>query len=531
MPHDDGSAEPSAAQQALIETFALDGRLVRFAASAGVVVADGRGVKVSVDRGQLVVADGLGRHRRERRFPRADRSIRRLVVLGRSGFLSLEAVRWCEAVGIALMVVDDGVAVLASTRSGCDDARLRRAQAMAWGSPVGLAVALDLLGCKITAQADTCYLLPVPRPDVASTLLMLADTLSGATAVDDARQLEAAAAAAYFEAWSDVEVMFAPTDHQGLPDHWRRFAGRGSPLGSGNRKAAAPINALLNYLYTLAGIEAQVGALALGLDPGLGVIHADTRRRASLALDLVEPLRPHVEGYVLRLVAQRTFRRLDFAELRDGTVRVNPPLTHELAATLPAWAAAVAPVAERTAHCFAVAASGKVGRPAPLTQSNHRHRVGKPEPAPRLPGIVATCKRCGGVLRSGQRAYCPACWPKVRAANFPKAQAKALSERRRRAAAGEPDPSTTPEANQRRRESLAITNAARTVAQAGGWTPQSYDELILPRLAGFELASICEATGLSRSMACRIRSGGVRAGPKHWATLASMSGVELPIQQ
>jgi hypothetical protein len=135
------------------------------------------------------------------------------------------------------------------------------------------------------------------------------------------------------------------------------------------------------------------------------------------------------------------------------------------------------------------------------------------------------------VLRTGQGTYCTPCWPKVRAANFPKAQAKALSERRRRADAGEPDPSTTPEANQRRRESLAITNAARTVAQAGGWTPQSYDELILPRLAGFELAAICEATGLSRSMACRIRSGGVRAGPKHWATLASMSGVELPIQE
>jgi hypothetical protein len=131
---------------------------------------------------------------------------------------------------------------------------------------------------------------------------------------------------------------------------------------------------------------------------------------------------------------------------------------------------------------------------------------------------VIRSQRCGGVLRTGQGTYCTPCWPKVRAANFPKAQAKALSERRRRTAAGEPDPSTSPEANQRRRESLAITNAARMVAQAGGWTPESYDELILPRLAGFDLAAICEATGLGRSMACRIRSGGCAAGPKHWAT-------------
>lgn len=531
MPHDDGSAEPSAAQQALVETFALDGRLVRFAASAGVVVADGRGVKISVDRGHLVVADGLGRHRRERRFPRAERSIRRLVVLGRSGFLTLEAVRWCEAVGIAVVVLDQGEAVLASAHPRVDDSRLRRAQAMAWGSPVGLAVAVDLLGRKVTAHADTCYLLPTPRPDVSSTLLALADTLSGAMTVDEARQLEAVAAAAYFEAWSEVVIRFADECH--LPHHWQRFDGRRSPLmmGSGNRKATTPINALLNYLYTLAGTEARLAAVALGLDPGLGVVHADKKARASMALDLVEPVRPHVEGYVLRLVAERTFRRLDFAEQPDGTVRVNSPLTHELAATMPAWAAAVAPMAERVAHTLAAAASGRVIRSTPLTQANHRHRQGKPEAPARLPGIVATCKRCGGVLRTGQGTYCTPCWPKVRLDLQREASAAAVAARRKRAAAGQVDLAHTPASEGRRLASLRASLDARTAAQGGGWSAESFDAVILPALAAVELGTITAALGVSRSAASRWRSGQLRPAPAKWAALASMSGVELPIQE
>jgi ribosomal protein L37E len=42
-----------------------------------------------------MLSDGLGRHRRERRLPRAQRSMRCIVVLGHTGHISLEAVRWC----------------------------------------------------------------------------------------------------------------------------------------------------------------------------------------------------------------------------------------------------------------------------------------------------------------------------------------------------------------------------------------------------------------------------------------------------
>src|SRR5205823_879534 len=99
---------------------------------AGICVVDGYGVRVSVERRKLIVADGIGRHRRVRSFARIERRVRRLVVLGHSGSITLEAVRWCEDVGMAVVVIDhSGRVLLASTSSGLDDARLRREQALA----------------------------------------------------------------------------------------------------------------------------------------------------------------------------------------------------------------------------------------------------------------------------------------------------------------------------------------------------------------------------------------------------------------
>jgi len=81
-----------------------------------------------------------------------------------------------------------------------------------------------------------------------------------------------------------------------VPDHWRSFGSRISPLTGSPRLAANPPNAILNYLYALLEAEAQGAASGMGLDASLGVLHADTPHRDSLALDLLEPARPQVDS-------------------------------------------------------------------------------------------------------------------------------------------------------------------------------------------------------------------------------------------
>lgn len=57
-----------------------------------------------------------------------------------------------------------------------------------------------------------------------------------------------------------------------------------------------------------------MACLAVGLDPGFGIVHLDRARRDSMALDLLEVVRPDVDRFVLELVASRTFRRRDFSK-------------------------------------------------------------------------------------------------------------------------------------------------------------------------------------------------------------------------
>src|SRR5437764_14772195 len=60
----------------------------------GVVTLFGYGISIRVERGHLVLQDGIGPARREARFPRVGHGLKRLVVIGADGFVSLSALKW-----------------------------------------------------------------------------------------------------------------------------------------------------------------------------------------------------------------------------------------------------------------------------------------------------------------------------------------------------------------------------------------------------------------------------------------------------
>ena len=94
----------------------------------GIIVLSGYGVRVSVDRGHLVLSDNLMGERREGRLSRATAKLKRLVVLGHTGMVTLEALHWLTELGAAFVQLDgDGQVVNCYAPPGLDDARLRRA--------------------------------------------------------------------------------------------------------------------------------------------------------------------------------------------------------------------------------------------------------------------------------------------------------------------------------------------------------------------------------------------------------------------
>jgi hypothetical protein len=92
----------------------------------GVITLRGYGIKAHVDRGHLILEDGIGPERRLGRFPRVRHGLRRLVVIGADGMVSLAALRWLADQDAAFVMLDRNGKVLATTGPVApSDVRLR----------------------------------------------------------------------------------------------------------------------------------------------------------------------------------------------------------------------------------------------------------------------------------------------------------------------------------------------------------------------------------------------------------------------
>src|SRR6266849_6240753 len=96
----------------------------------GVVTLFGYGTSVRVDRGHLILEDGIGNDRRQARFPRVGHGLRRIVVIGSDGMVSLAALRWLADQEASFVMLERDGSTLATTGPvKPSDAKLRRAQA------------------------------------------------------------------------------------------------------------------------------------------------------------------------------------------------------------------------------------------------------------------------------------------------------------------------------------------------------------------------------------------------------------------
>jgi hypothetical protein len=163
----------------------------------------------------------------------------------------------------------------------------------------------------------------------------------------------------------------------------------------------------LNYGYRLLEAEGRLACLAVGLDPGLGILHSDLKGRDSMVLDVMEAVRPVVDGYVLDLFKVRLLTKTDFAEDGRGVLRVLPPLTHRIAEAMPTWAQAFGPVVEHVARILSVSSPYDISVPSVLTRDKHKAAAARRVAVPALPtrsGALSPGPNPGGLSpRAKQR--------------------------------------------------------------------------------------------------------------------------------
>ena len=116
----------------------------------GVLTLCGYGIHVRVDRGHLLVEDGIGTDRSCHRFSRVGHGLKWLIVIGSDGLISLAALRWLADQDAAFVMLDrDGSVLVTTGPVRPSDAKLRRAQALALYSETGLEIARQLITVEL----------------------------------------------------------------------------------------------------------------------------------------------------------------------------------------------------------------------------------------------------------------------------------------------------------------------------------------------------------------------------------------------
>lgn len=126
--------------------------------------------------------------------------------------------------------------------------------------------------------------------------------------MDSLRGIEGTAAVAYFDRMDDMILRDK--------EHFY-FRGRNK------RPPMDNVNALLSFTYSILANDCASALESVGLDSYVGFMHTDRPGRKSLALDIMEELRPCMaDRFVLTLINNKIIQNSDFEVEQDGAVRL-----------------------------------------------------------------------------------------------------------------------------------------------------------------------------------------------------------------
>ena len=141
---------------------------------------------------------------------------------------------------------------------------------------------------------------------VSQQLQGLLPQITTETSLDSLRGLEGAGATAYFSVLDDMILQRKDT-------FFFRERSRRPPLDA--------FNAILSFAYSLLAHDCASALESVGLDAYVGFLHRDRPGRESLALDLMEELRPcFADRFVLTMVNNRVIKPEDFDFRENGAV-------------------------------------------------------------------------------------------------------------------------------------------------------------------------------------------------------------------
>lgn len=237
----------------------------------------------------------------------------------------------CSERGVALSFLTEyGKFMGRVTGSISGNVLLRRAQ-YRWADDPAISVRLAqrFIAAKIVNSRALLHRVrrdhkdAVDSPALDKAIMWMAGTLARlekATNGDAVRGVEGEAAQVYFSNFNQLVLSQKEAFH----------------MDNRNRRPPTDrINALLSFLYTLLAHDVAAALESVGLDPQVGFLHRERPGRPSLALDVMEELRPHfADRLAVTLINRKQISENGFVVKENGAVIMEEETRKEV---LTAW--------------------------------------------------------------------------------------------------------------------------------------------------------------------------------------------------
>jgi len=294
-----------------------------------ILLLNGHEIDMRVNGAKLHIKDGrfsTTEDPEEYVFSPKRKDVDSIIVYGRSGNLTLEAIRWLIKHNVQISILNwDGKLLTTMLPPESTNIKTKFAQYHAFENKENrIKIARSFIDAKIDKSTVVLDFLNQRYPTVDFDFSEDVDKLKKINTIGGILGVEGGVAYKYWNEFS-----------KSIPEKYdleSRINQSGRAIGAGDM-----VNAMLNYGYALLEAECLRAINSVGLDPHVGFLHEMNPRKNSLAYDLQEPFRFLIDFAVLKLIETNGIDKKDFIRTENYSLRLRPSGAKKLTEEINLW--------------------------------------------------------------------------------------------------------------------------------------------------------------------------------------------------
>lgn len=292
------------------------------------LILNGHGIKFRVEKAKIIITDGrysTTEEPQEYTFRPKRLPYDHIVIYGRSGEISIEAIRWLIKHNVAITILNwDGKLLTTMLPQESVQVKTKFSQYASYrDSELRLELAKKFVEAKFVRSRILLEWLKSRNSKVDYDFSNEEERLEKANTIKDIMLAEARVGRIY---WGEFVKAF-PKKYE---FDKRQYSD--TPYGASDK-----INCMLNYGYAILEAECLRAINIVGLDPHVGFLHEMKIGSKSLAYDLQEPFRFLIDLAVISVIEKKKMEDRDFIRTENYNLRLRPSGAKKLIEEISLW--------------------------------------------------------------------------------------------------------------------------------------------------------------------------------------------------